>query len=167
MMGRRFESDPWHFMTDNSNICGAECGDGSPCQHPADSCPVPSHSDPGADNPQGRPFEIGEEDHDDILEAAQLGMSKRGCARAAGVQPPVLERYLDEHPQFRNSFMQARAKGERKLITEGLYNDDADSQQTRFLLSTSFDYIKTERREHTGPDGDSAPLMVIKTDDDE
>lgn len=140
------------------DVCGADCVDGSPCQNPAGSCPVPSHTDPDAENPHGREFVLGPDDHDDILQAAREGMSKAGCARAAGTQSDQLNRYLEAHEDFREAFMRARHTGERKLLLEPLYEDDdptspdMDGQHARFLLSTSFDYIKTEKKEleHSG-----------------
>jgi len=129
------------------DICGAECTDGTPCEHPAGSCPVPSHSDQDADNPQGRDFSLSEEDHETILQAARDGKSKSGCARAAGVSHTELRRYLDAHEQFRSAFRRARGRGEEKLIEGGLYDDDVDSSMAKFLLSSSFDYTKTEKRE--------------------
>jgi len=135
------------------DVCGAECVDGSACQHPAGSCPVPSHSDPDAENPHGRDFSISPEDHDDILDAARDGMSKAGCARSAGVDEKSLARYLDAHPDFRRAFMRARSEGEHELVRRALYDDpdpnapDINDQHARFLLSTSFDYVKTEKRE--------------------
>lgn len=148
------------------DICGAECVDGSPCQNPAGSCPVPSHSDPDAENPHGRDFSITESDHDAILEAARQGMSKSGCARAAGTGPDQLERYLDAHPDFRDAFTRARHKGERRLVTgplqESVHPDEPEmnGQHARFLLSTSFDYVKTEKREHEHSGADGGPLEV-------
>jgi len=137
----------------SDDICGAECADGTPCQHPP-NCPVPSHHDPDADNPHGRKFAIDESDHEDILEAARIGMSKAGCARAAGVDEKSLYRYLksDENAQFRRAFKRARHKGERRLLTGPLEQHEEDPiqmdpQHARFLLSTSFDYVKTEKRE--------------------
>lgn len=132
-------------MTDD--ICGAECADGSPCEHPAGSCPVPSHSNEATDNPQGRDFALGEEDHDDVLEAASQGKSVRGCARAAGVSHSQLRRYLDAHEDFRSSFERARARGESELIKGGLRDEDVDSSFAKFLLASSFDYTKKEKRE--------------------
>jgi len=144
-------------MSDDQDICGYEdTTTGKPCQHPAESCPVPSHDDPGAENPQGRDFTISEDDHDDILQAAREGFSKAGCARAAGVSDMELQRYLDEHDEFRGAFMRARHEGEKRLVTGALISDEhnvgpsgmeVDGQHARFLLSTSFDYIKTEKRE--------------------
>lgn len=144
------------------DVCGAECADGTPCQHPAGSCPVPSHSDPDAENPHGRGFSIDEDDHDDILNAARGGLSKAGCARAAGVDKASLLRYLDAHPDFRTAFRRARAHGERKLVEEPLYDDDMDGQHARFLLSSSFEYVKTEKQEleNTGDE----PLADVTID---
>jgi hypothetical protein len=84
-----------------------------------------------------------------------MGMSKAGCARLAGVDKASFQRYLDAHPDFRNAFTRARAQGEQRLIEGPLINDDdpttpdIDGQHARFLLSTSFDYIKTEKQDVT------------------
>lgn len=139
-------------MSDD-DICGAECADGTPCQNAAGSCGVASHSDPDAENAQGRDFSLGESDHDDILEAAAIGASKRGCARAAGVSHTELERYLEAHDGFRASFERARARGEAELIEGGLRDEDVDSSFAKFLLASSFDYKKTEKKEVTGDGG--------------
>ncbi|OYR57719.1 helix-hairpin-helix domain-containing protein [Halorubrum halodurans] len=96
---------------------------------------------------KGREFELDEDDHDDVLEAAETGMSIRGCARAAGVSLSQLQRYLDTHDDFRVSFERARARGESELIEGGLRDDDVDTSMAKFLLASSFDYKKTERRE--------------------
>jgi hypothetical protein len=135
-----------------NEICGAECEDGSPCEHPAGSCPVPSHSDPTAENPQGRDFTIGEDDHDDILEAARIGKSETGCARAAGVSSwAQLNRYLEAHPEFRSAFERARAAGETHYIREGGDPDgDVEASFAKFMLSSSYDYAEKEETEHTG-----------------
>lgn len=152
------------------DVCGAptDGGDGPPCQHPtteegdSDRCWVDAHNDAetGVD-PGGREFAIDESDHGDILDAARMGASKAGCARAAGVDKASLLRYLDAHEDFRTAFTQARAKGEQQLIRGPLYEQppegpreepQMDGQHARFLLSTSFDYKKTEKTEleHSG-----------------
>jgi len=132
-------------MTED-DICGAECVDGSKCQNPAGSCPVPSHTDPDADNPHGRDFALDESDHDDILAAAREGFSKAGCARAAGVSHTALDRYLDAHDDFRSAFTRARHNGESEWIDEGR-GEDGDSSFAKFMLASSYDYKKTEKRE--------------------
>lgn len=96
---------------------------------------------------KGRDFSVQGDDHDDILDAAKRGLSKRGCARAAGVSHTELQRYLDAHPDFRASFAQARARGETALVEGGLRDEDVDTSMAKFLLAASFDYKKTERRE--------------------
>lgn len=143
-------------MTDDT--CGHPTADGSPCQHPTtddgDSgrCWIPSHNDADVSTDAGgRDFSLDESDHDDLFEAARSGASKAGCARAAGVSKSQLARYLNEHDEFRNAFRRARAKGEQQLLREPLWNDEnaereMDGQHARFLLSTSFDYVKTEKK---------------------
>lgn len=146
-------------MTEDTEVCGhpTEGGDGPPCQNPATEdghCWLDAH---GGDTEVGRDFSLSEEDHDTILQAARDGMSKAGCARAAGVSDTELQRYLDAHDDFRGAFTRARHEGERKLVKGPLYNEEdaireMDGQHARFLLSTSFDYSKTEKKEleHSG-----------------
>ena len=151
----------------SGDTCGhpTQNGDGPPCQNPAtegNHCWIPSHGDPDADNPQGRPFTITEDDHDAILAAARMGLSETGCARAAGTDWPQLDRYLDEHDEFRSAFARAREQGEERLIRDGLYDPEADASMARFLLSTSFGYVKTEKREveHAGEGGGPMELII-------
>lgn len=147
----------------DDEICGYEdTASGNPCKNSADSCPW--HN---TDNPPdtGRPDKFTDDRAADAIEAARNGFSKAGCARAAGVTPQTINNWLDRNPDYKDgkffeAFMRARHKGERQLVTGPLY-DDADEQHkrtvngqhARFLLSTSFDYIKTERTELTGEDG--------------
>lgn len=143
--------------------CGHETADGTPCQNPAtdgDSCWLNEHG--GNANPSGRDFSLSEADHNDILQAARNGLSKSGCARAAGVSHTELNRYLDAHPEFRSSFAQARAQGETRLVSEGLRDPETDSSMAKFLLASSFDYKKTEKTEveNTGDD----PLAEVVVD---
>jgi len=146
-------------MSEDVEQCGHIKNDGEPCtytpKYDDGKCGV--HSELNDDGP-GRPFALTEDDHEDILEAARMGASKAGCARAAGVDKASLLRYLNTHTQFRMAFTQARAKGEQRLLSGPLMQDknaerQMDGQHARFLLSTSFDYIKTEKRELTGEDG--------------
>jgi len=144
-------------MTEN-DICGYEgTTTGKPCQHPAGSCPVPSHSDPEADNPQGRPSTL--DDHwDDIMAGARQGMTLEGCARLAGVAEKTLHEWKNEHEDFRKSLRRARAQGELQHLQS--VNDSG----SRFVLERSFGYTKTEKREITGEGG--GPLMILETDGD-
>jgi len=160
-----------------SDQCGHPTTSGDPCQNPTtddgdpDRCWIPSHNDPDAENPHGREFVIDSDDHHDILDAARMGMSKSGCARAAGVQLAHLNRYLEAHDDFRSAFTRARHKGERRLVKGPLYESEPegptdrpqmDGQHARFLLSTSFDYVKTEKRElEDVSDGDGFGTTIV------
>lgn len=147
---------------DDATTCGhpTDGGDGPPCELPAskadDRCHHHTETDERSNG--GREWAIDESDHEDILSAASEGFSKAGCARAAGVGEASLQRYLDAHDDFRSAFMRARHRGERRLVGGPLVDDDdpatpdIDGQHARFLLSTSFDYVKTEKTEleHSG-----------------
>ena len=115
---------------------------------------------------KGKDFALDEGDHDTLIEAAETGLSKRGCARAAGVSRTALQRYLDAHDDFRASFAQARSRGETELIVGGLRDEDFDTSMAKFILATSFDYKKTEKREvegsmeHTGEGGGPMEVTV-------
>jgi hypothetical protein len=154
-------------MTDD--ICGASTTGDEPCRNPAGDngrCWIPTHqpdSGDGVENPHGRDFAVDEDDHDDILEAAETGMSIRGCARAAGVSLSQLQRYLDAHEDFRVSFERARARGESELIEGGLRDEAVDTSMAKFLLASSFDYKKTEKREHTGEGGGPVEIAINET----
>ena len=150
-------------MTD-SNTCDHPTADGTPCELPATRSDGRCHHHTDAEERRngGREWAISEDDHEDILDAAEQGLSKSGCARSAGASLKSLRRYLDEHPDFRRSFARARARGEQRLARAGLVDPETDTQMAKFLLSTSFDYIKTEKREveNTGDD----PLAEIVVD---
>jgi len=133
----------------NDDICGAECADGSQCQHPAGGCPVASHSDPDAENNQGRPSKF-ETVRDDVVEAAREGLTIEGCARAAGVHKSTLYDWLDTYDEFSDAFMRARANGERRLLKQALTDPDVDSRTARFILERSFGYTKSQEIEHSG-----------------
>jgi len=155
----------------NDDICGAECADGTPCEHPAGSCPVASH-DPDAgddvENPQGRPSKFTDERAQDAIEAAREGLSKAGCERAAGVGDGTLTNWLEADPEFTTSdgeqaqffraFRRARRVGESSLVDGGLHDDEVDSSMAKFLLASSYDYKKTEKKEVTGDGG--GPVKV-------
>lgn len=149
-------------MTGN-DICGAECVDGTPCEHPAGSCPVPSHSDPDAENPAGQPSKFTSERQAEILAAAREGKSQAGCARAAGIDESTLRGWIDRHEEFSRAFRRARGEGESRLVRDGLYDPDTDSSMAKFLLTTSFDYVKTEKRELTGDGGGPVEIAITET----
>jgi len=139
-------------MSDDADKCNHPLPDGGTCDNPAtdgDTCWIPSH---GGDAENGhRPTKFTQEKADRAKDAARKGMSKAGCARSVGVDKATLQRWLDKHDGFRNAFTRARSEGEEKLVTGPLYDredePDMDGQHARFLLSTSFEYVKTEKQE--------------------
>jgi len=161
-------------MTDDE-ICGAATVDDKPCQNPADEngcCWIPSHQ-PGSgddvENP-GRPSKFTYKRGHLALKAAREGKSKSGCARAAGVHRSTLDEWSDWDGgklfgplYFPAAFAQARGYGEDEWVEEGR-GDDGDSSFAKFMLATSYEYEKTEKREvdasheHTGEGG--GPIRV-------
>lgn len=156
-------------MSDENDICGAECADGTPCEHPAGSCPVASHADPDAENQQGRPTEFTDERAREAITAARDGKSKAGCERAAGIGDGTIDSWLELNPTFEDrdgnerrffpAFRRARGQGEDGWIDEGR-GDDGDSSFAKFMLASSYDYQKSEKREHEHSGDGGGPIEV-------
>jgi len=143
--------------------CGHPTGDGGECSNPTtddgdtDRCWIPTHNDPDAENPGGRPSKFNDQRARDAIEAARQSKSEAGCARAAGVSHTTLANWKDKNPEFTDesgekqdflsAFRRARRDGETILVQGGLRNDNVDTSMAKFLLSTSFDYVKTEKKE--------------------
>jgi hypothetical protein len=155
------DADPDTDDNPDSGRCGAECVDGSPCQNRVGSCPVPSHTDPDAENP-GRPTEFTDERARLAIAAARdEGKSKAGCERAAGVGDGTIGGWLEANPTFEaddgteqtfsRAFALARAAGESMYIEDGR-REYGDTSFAKFMLSSSFGYEKSEKRktEHSG-----------------
>lgn len=83
-------------MTDDTDICGAECADGSDCQHPAGSCPVASHSDPDAENNQGRPSKLTDERQEIIVSWIRDLRDLTSAANKADLTYRTVRNWLDE-----------------------------------------------------------------------
>lgn len=91
-------------------------------------------------NTRGRPCEL--EDHiDDIMSAAEQGLSKEGIARVAGVGYSTLREWENKFDDFAAELKRHRSVGERRLI------DGADPE---FILERSYGYTKEQEIEHTG-----------------
>lgn len=161
------------------DICGAPTADDTACQHPPSDkggdpgrCWVPAHnSDPDDQlDGGGAPSKFDDEAAEAAFEAARQSKSKAGCARAAGVDPATLQRWVERNPtltdgrEFRKTFARARRDGETVLVQGGLRNDEVDTSMAKFLLATSFDYVKKQEIEHSG----DAPVPVYtEAPDDE
>lgn len=165
--------------TADTDICGAETTGDAPCQNPAGEngrCWIPSHTDPDASNPAGRPSKFTDDRARIALDAARQGLSEAGCGRAAGVSHTTIGRWKEIDPefetesgerrQFRAAFRRARNAGESTLIENGLYDPDTDSSMAKFLLASSFDYVKSEQHEHTGEGGGGIVIRTTATDEE-
>lgn len=131
-------------MTDDK-ICGYEATTtGHPCQHPAGSCPVPSHrGDTDGGNPQGRPRKPPNmEQQEEIAQTLEAGGSISEAANRAGVHREQIRRWLnyaaeeDAGPfeDFRDRF--ARAKGHsQRQYREVIFEIARETGDTATLLS--------------------------------
>lgn len=156
----------------NDEQCGETKNDGEPCTYPAKhedgKCGV--HTGCTDTDPGGRPSKFNDRRAQLAIGAAKEKKSEAGCARAAGVDENCIGRWKDANPsftdedgtekEFREAFTRARATGESKLIHGGLHNPNVDASFAKFLLASSFDYVKEEKQEveHTGEDG--GPIEV-------
>lgn len=164
-------------MSDDVETCGFVLDSGDPCQLPA-SRPdgrCHHHTDTADGNSGGHPSKYTEDRARQAIDAARQGFSKAGCARAAGVGEATLRRWLEANhsvdgDDFRRTFTRARFEGEKRLVTGPLVDSDdptvpdIDGQHARFLLSTSFEYEKTEKRELSTPDDEDGFGTTIVLD---
>jgi hypothetical protein len=131
-------------MTEDG-ICGAETTGEQPCQNPAGEngrCWIPSHNDSAADNPHGRPSKL-DDVWDDVMAAAERGLTVEGIARAAGIGVSTLRDWRAKHDDFSAALSRARARAEQELIK------DADAE---FVLERSYGYTKEQEVELSGGD---------------
>lgn len=145
-------------MTDDT--CGHPTPTG-PCGNPAtegDNCWIESHG--GHASGHGRPSKL-DDTWDDIIDAAERGLTMEGIARSAGIGVSTLRDWRQQHDDFSAALSRARAKAERDLV-EAVANDDP-----RFILERSYGYTKKEEREITGEGGGSIVIHTTSDDGDE
>lgn len=83
-------------MTDD-DICGAETTAGQPCKNPTGEngrCWIPSHNEPGAENPHGRPSKLNLQRQEQIATTVEEGKSLSLAARKAGIAPSTAIRWF-------------------------------------------------------------------------
>lgn len=88
----------------------------------------------------GRPSNL-DDYWEDIMDAAEEGLTYEGIARVAGVGRSTLDDWRANHEEFNAELERHRSTGERELI------QDADAE---FILERSYDYTKEQEIEHTG-----------------
>jgi len=176
-------------MSDDAERCGYPTADsGEPCQNKVnpddgdpDRCWLDAHnaSDVTEHGQPGRPTKFNDERARAAVEAARQSKSLGGCARAAGISKQgFISRWLENEDltftdtegrerRFVDAFADAREDGETVLVQGGLRNDNVDTSMAKFLLSTSYDYVKTERRELTGEDGGPVETRELSSEEKE
>jgi len=88
----------------------------------------------------GRPSKL-DDYWDEIMAAAEQGLTYEGIARVAGVGLTTLDDWRREFEEFSSELEQHRSVGERKLI------EDADPE---FILERSYKYTKEQEVELSG-----------------
>lgn len=129
-------------MTDETERCGYDL-DGQPCQLPASRDDGRCHHHTGIEEERargGRPSQL-EDVYDDVMDAAERGLTYEGIARVAGIGLSTLNDWRDKHDEFAQELEQKRAVGEMRLV------DRVVEEKPEFILERSYDYIKTEKRE--------------------
>lgn len=142
----------------NDEQCGVIKGNGEPCGYDAKYVDgkCGHHSTVTADN-RGRPSKFTDKRARLAIEAArEESKSKRGCERDAGVAKGTIDNWLEQGHTFKTedglianfftAFTRARGDGESKCIQKAR-SEDGDASFERFMLASSYDYKKTEKRE--------------------
>jgi len=124
-----------------------------------------------------------DEYRDDLIEAAHIPQTKEGIARDAGITYRGLQNYLSESPEFAAAFRRARGRAEDALIMASMgdrgplntliedsdANLEIDDKMVQWLLSRSFGYVETERKEvdanhkHAGEGGGPIEVQINET----
>jgi len=145
-----------------TETCGHDKADGTPCKLPA-SRPDgrchhhTDHADEQA--PSGRPPAFDDADRrDTLINAVSTGLSIRDQAALAGVSKRTLQRSLccidtprecelttTDPCEFCRRYVRARGQGAMEVLQEC---------KPEFRASASYGYVKTEKQELTGEDGD-------------
>jgi transposase-like protein len=148
-------------MTDD-NICGAECLDGSKCQHPAGSCPVASHSESDAENQQGRPSKLTEGRQENIAVMLEDGHSIGAAARSNGITVKTFFNWMEKgeqqddgpYAQFFHRITRARGVGEKRYVDTiaEIAKETEDTATLMTLLKSRYPdaWGDAERGEQTG-----------------
>lgn len=128
------------------DICGAECVDGTPCEHPAGSCPVPTHSDPDAENPHGRPNKLNLQRQEQIAQDVEQGKSLSLAARKAGISPSTVIRWIQvgedqEAGEYREFFERlTRALGHGQDMWESMLLEAAKDDPATIMAVLKTQY---------------------------
>jgi hypothetical protein len=167
--------------TMTEDTCGHPTAAGGECQHPTtddgnpNRCWEDSHNESKTESGNaGRPNLLDDERKQEIIyTAVSSGLSIRDQAALAQVDPDTLRRGLcciespshpaitaDEPCEFCGGYVRARAQGAMEVLQEC---------RPEFRASATFGYVKTEKQELTGEDGDDISVTsdVVTVTSDE
>lgn len=141
------------------------CADGSPCQR-CQGVDGYCWQHSGEGGAAGRPaYEPTDQDQRTVKALAMSGWSAGDIAPVIGISEPTLRKHFSDeldtgeaaaNASVAANFYQAASSGQQwKASLKWLERRDPEHWKSADELQVS------------GPDGDSAPLMVIKTDDDD
>lgn len=131
-------------MTDD--LCGADTTGDRPCQNPAGEngrCWIPSHNDPDAENPHGRPRTApSKAQQEKIADVIEAGGSVAEACRKVGVHREQLRRWLsygEEEPEspwgdLRDRLTRAHGEGEGRY-REALIEIALEANDTATLMT--------------------------------
>lgn len=139
-------------MTDNDQATFPN-GDPIPLTHNGTPCkdcvqrdePCWRESHGGTKSDGGRNTKLTPDRKQDILQAARVGTTIQGCARAGAISHETLYDWLrrgedDEEPyaEFSDEFQRARAQGEQRLAAK------VNERKPEFLLERSYGYTREQ-----------------------
>jgi|AKVG01.1.fsa_nt_gi hypothetical protein len=129
----------------SNDTCGHITNDGTRCQKSGNKkdgkCYI--HSDHEEVN-MGAPSKF-DDAKDDLLSNAEEYITTKQVAQGAGVSKQTLYNYIQMHDDFAEEFRRRRSQASQNLIQDAL-TGEVDSSFAKFLLQTSFDFIKTEEK---------------------
>lgn len=85
----------------------------------------------------GRPSKL-EKFRDELIDAAEEGLTYEGIARVAGVGLSTLQEWRKDHEEFNAELERARARGEVQLVRE------TRESRPEFILERSYGYTKEQ-----------------------
>jgi len=152
-------------MSDDTELCGAETTDGTPCENHAESCPW--HN---TDNPpkNGRDSKLSKEREEKIAQAIEAGKSMTIAARKAGVSRNSVYSWIEKgedqdegiYADFHDRIRRARGEGEDFYLSLAL-DMAKENGDHRFIASLMKQrYPDSWSDTETGVEADTVKLEV-------
>jgi len=152
------------MASDDKEICGEECADGTTCEFPVDdgrdTCPNHGPGPTTAGAPAHEPDEVTEA----VVEAlAMQGASQKEIAERIGIHRETLANH------YREILDRAKEAAEAQVVKTAfqMATSGSDPSMTKFWLKCQSDnWTPKEGKELSTEDGEDSPIMVIESSDD-